>query len=304
MSRAATRRIPRACGSAWRRASAAPRTAGRSPGWTTPSACTPAPAASGLSSTACSALLASVPASLAALLEETAADDASAATTLPWYADASGGPALPAAADAEELAAARAATAAAMAAAGVTLAEARAAVVFEDRFNRTVVETGNKAACAWRFVAGHLRDVWRRYGGRGGRGGGDGAEALFVALDRQGGRQFYAEQLERLFPEARCAVGVESPELCSYELAGGGRKLRLEVRPRAEAAHLPVAYASMVAKYLRELLMARFQRFWSEQAPDVRPTAGYHSDGERFLRELAPRLRRLEIPAGTLVRMC
>ncbi len=240
------------------------------------------------------ALLSSAPASLAALLEAVAADGDSAATALPWYADASGGPALPAAADAQELAAARGAAAAAMEAAGVTLAEARAAVVFEDRFNRTVVETGNKAACAWRFVAAHLRDVWRRYGG----------DAPFVALDRQGGRHFYAEPLERLFPEARCAVGVESPELCTYELAAGGRKLRLEVRPRAEAAHLPVAYASMVAKYVRELLMTRFQRYWAEKAPDVRPTAGYYSDGERFLRELAPRLRRLEIPAGTLVRMC
>ena len=240
------------------------------------------------------ALLPSLPASLAALLAAVAADEASAAVSLPWYRDAGGGPALPVAADPAAVAAARPPLAAHLAARGVALLEARAAVVFEDRFNAAVLETGNKASCAWRFVAGHLRDVWRLYG----------AESPVVALDRQGGRQFYAGQLERLFPDARCVARAEGPEASAYEIRGAGRSLRLEVRPRAESAHLPVAYASMTAKYLRELLMSRFQRYWAEKAPDVRPTAGYHTDGQRFLLELAPRLREMQVPAGSLVRLC
>ncbi len=238
-------------------------------------------------------LLPSTSPSLAALLTAVASDEASAAVTLPWYCDDSGGPSLPLAADAAAVAALRPRLLLHMAACGIALMEARAAVVYEDRFNTAVLETGNKASCAWRFVAGHLRDVWRSYG----------AEHPLVVLDRQGGRQFYAQHLERLFPEARCAVRAEGPQASEYEVRGAGRSLRLEVRARSESAHLPVAYASMTAKYLRELLMRRFQRYWAEKAPDVRPTAGYYTDGERFLRELAPRLREMEVPAGTLVRL-
>ena len=224
------------------------------------------------------------PASLAELLARVAADDDSRASELPWYADATGGPVLPVAMPADGLATARGSAAAILGAAGVTAAEAAAAVVFEDRFNRTVVETGNKAACSWRFVAGHLAGLWQRH------------KNVFVALDRQGGRQFYAGPLERLFPGARCSVTAEGPEVSRYELRDGDRSLRLEVRARAEAAHLPVAYASMLAKYVRELLMLRFQRYWTEKAPEVRPTAGYYHDGQRFLREVAPRLRALWAP--------
>jgi hypothetical protein len=234
------------------------------------------------------------PATLAAFLAAAAADAASAAITLPWYRDDSGGPALPVAASPEALAAARPLLAAHLAARGVALLEARAAVVFEDRFNSAVLETGNKSLCAWRFVAAHLREIWRLYG----------EQDPLVVLDRQGGRQFYAEQLERLFPEAACGIAAEAPQGSSYEIRAPGRRMRLEVGSRAESAHLPVAFASMTAKYLRELLMRRFQKFWSEQAPEIRPTAGYHTDGSRFLRELAPRLRSMEVPAGTLVRIC
>ena len=233
------------------------------------------------------------PGNLATLLAQTAVDDDSRAITVPWYRDETGGPALPAAADAGEIDIARSRVAELMAARGVELAETRAAVVFEDRFNRTVVETGNKAACAWRFVAGHLQDVWREYG----------EKDLEVVLDRQGGRHSYAGHLERLFPGARCLVRSEGLECSRYEVRDRVRSLRLEVRVRAESAHLPVACASMLAKYLRELLMRRFQRYWAEKAPEVRPTAGYYSDGQRFLSELAPWLQRLEIPAGTLVRL-
>ena len=54
----------------------------------------------------------------------------------------------------------------------------------------------------------------------------------------------------------------------------------------AEAAHFPVALASMAAKLVRELRMARFNRYWGARASELKPTAGYRADAERWLADL------------------
>ncbi len=72
----------------------------------------------------------------------------------------------------------------------------------------------------------------------------------------------------------------------------------------SEQAHMPVALASMLSKYTRELLMARFQAYFRERAPHVKPTAGYALDGKRFLEEIRPLLPQLAIDPERLVRAC
>ena len=78
----------------------------------------------------------------------------------------------------------------------------------------------------------------------------------------------------------------------------------VEARVDSEREHLPAAYASMAAKYLRELLMMRYQAYWRTLAPEVRPTAGYYADGRRFLREIEPYLGRMSCPRELPVRCC
>lgn len=51
--------------------------------------------------------------------------------------------------------------------------------------------------------------------------------------------------------------------------------------------HLPVALASMIAKYVRELAMHRFNRYWSKRMPELKPTAGYTLDARRWLADAA-----------------
>ncbi len=240
------------------------------------------------------ALLHPPPTSLAQLLQSLALDEASRLPVQPWYQAEGGGPELPVAVEAEAVEAGRALAAAAAAERGVTLAGLSAAVVFEDRFNRLVAQSGSKGACSWKFVAAHLRALWDRYG----------REELRVAVDRQGGRRLYGELLERAFPEARVERAAEGPRLSVYRVAGEGRAMEVRVQVDGEAAHLPVALASMTAKYLRELFMIRFQGFWKLRAPAVRPTFGYFGDGRRFLRELSPTLARLGIPPESLARRC
>ena len=56
-----------------------------------------------------------------------------------------------------------------------------------------------------------------------------------------------------------------------------------------------MALASMVSKYLREVLMLEFNRFWQTQVPGLKPTAGYPSDAGRFFKAIRPALQRLGI---------
>ena len=65
---------------------------------------------------------------------------------------------------------------------------------------------------------------------------------------------------------------------------------------------MPVALASMTAKYVRELAMAAFNAHWTTLAPELRPTAGYPLDARRWRGDAAAALDRCGIPADAFWR--
>ena len=71
----------------------------------------------------------------------------------------------------------------------------------------------------------------------------------------------------------------------------------------ADSGHMPVALASMLAKYTRELLMSRFNAYFARRLPDVKPTAGYATDGQRWLEQVEPRLSELGLSRERLCRL-
>ena len=58
----------------------------------------------------------------------------------------------------------------------------------------------------------------------------------------------------------------------------------------------------MTAKYLRELAMRPFNRFWQQHVPDLKPTAGYYTDAHRFFGAIRPVRERLQIADHVLWR--
>lgn len=168
----------------------------------------------------------------------------------------------------------------------------RTSVVYEDRFNRLVKATGSKPRCAWTFISQHLAAILRDHG----------RCKPHVVVDRQGGRQHYRPWLQTSFPEMQLRVLGESTVLSQYELTDGPRSLVVSFQVEADGTHLPVALASMTAKYVRELLMARFNRFWMRRIPDLKPTAGYVQDGRRFLKQIEAAAEQLGVSREQLVR--
>jgi len=226
------------------------------------------------------------------LLSRLAYDDESRQPDQLWYLSDDGGPALPATVDAALL---RIACGRLMRAAErqrIALADLNAAVLYEDRFNRMVAATRSKARCEWTFIAGHLMAIFERYG----------EHRPCVVVDRQGGRSRYAEALSLLFDGATVEVWCETPLLSEYLIDAGDRSMVVSFAASSEQRHAPVALASMTAKYLREVLMMRFNAFWRSHAPEVRPTAGYVADGKRFLADIEPVIDRLAIDRTLLVR--
>lgn len=232
------------------------------------------------------------PKNLDELLEKIASDPSSSQISNRMYHDLDGSPQIPLFSSSSETAPLFRKLRRAMLHKSIRLADINTAVVFEDRFNQMVQASGSKAECAWNFVVGHLQAIWTRFG----------EHHPLVAVDRQGGRKNYGHLLRSAFPAAEVSVLLQNRAQSSYRIVQGSRKMVILVEVDGDERHLPAALASMAAKYLRELLMTRFQAFWLARAPEVKPTAGYFEDGLRFLRQIEPLLNELDIDPDTFVR--
>jgi hypothetical protein len=198
--------------------------------------------------------------------------------------------ALPVAHDAGQIAIASNQLRRAMLGAGVRLREMRCRVLGEGEFNALARE-GGKAATTGAALREHLALLWREYACRNDHAG----AGLSIICDRQGGRTCYAEFLSGALPGATITTLEETDTRSTYvaEARGDDGKVRragLAFLVGAEQKHLPVALSSMVAKYVRELMMTRFNAWWSAHARaiaglDLAPTAGYATDARRWLHD-------------------
>jgi ribonuclease HII len=89
----------------------------------------------------------------------------------------------------------------------------------------------------------------------------------------------------------------ERHQLSRYRV--NSTELRFQVEGES---HFPVAVASIISKYMRELAMELFNQFWSRHCPEVKPTRGYPSDAKRFREAIEQSRARLGIPEHSLWR--
>ncbi|MEZ6080363.1 MAG: hypothetical protein R3C56_33235 [Pirellulaceae bacterium] len=84
-----------------------------------------------------------------------------------------------------------------------------------------------------------------------------------------------------------------SPARSSYQSCGA-RPLTIHFSVGGDSFP-PTALASMLAKYLRERLMHPLNAFWQGQLPQLKPTAGYPVDAQRFRAAIEPVAERLKL---------
>lgn len=162
----------------------------------------------------------------------------------------------------------------------------------EGRFNGLIAGVQNKSTVVADLAMRVVDRLLRAAGERRAR----------VHVDRLGGRAHYRQMLQTAFPGFEFAIVEESPQRSAYLLTNGDRRIEIDFSTAGEQRHFAVALASVLSKYVRELHMRLFNRYWSSQAAGLAPTAGYYTDAQRWLRDAAPHIERLGIDRSILVR--
>jgi len=117
-------------------------------------------------------------------------------------------------------------------------------------------------------------------------------EELRAICGMVGGIRKYPDRF-RHFPRDDVEVVREVRGRCSYNVRGVGQ-VAFEVD--ADAHHLPVALASMVGKYVRELAVERQNRFYTSHDAQLPHASGYHDPvTRRFIEQTSGLRRRLRI---------
>jgi ribonuclease HII len=128
-------------------------------------------------------------------------------------------------------------------------------------------------------------------------------EPMRFTIDKHGGRNNYSALLQHAFPDGFVIGEVEGAARSVYRVEGLGRDVRVTFMPKADVTAFPVALASMVSKYVRELMMREFNRYWLTHVPGLAPTAGYPGDALRFFEAIRPVLAKLSIAERAVWRM-
>ena len=228
-------------------------------------------------------VLGSRPATWRGVWEALAPDAAGPMDSIPWFAGHD--EPVPLEADSAERDLAAEALGGELAEAGVRLVAVRSRAVFEGQFNDLVERNGSKGAALSRETLDLVAETIARLDGG----------AIHVLCDKHGGRNAYRPLLEEAFPDRLIEVCGEGRERSLYRFGPAERRVEIRFQAKAEA-HLPAALASMASKYLRELAMRAYNRFWCGRVPGLAPTAGYPLDAKRFKAAIASAQAQLAIP--------
>lgn len=172
----------------------------------------------------------------------------------------------------------------------VKLLAMRSVTVFANEFNQGVEQLGNKASVLTSETLNLVRELLALTDGD-----------VHVVCDKHGGRAKYVGAIQHHLTDQLISVHRETLESSRYEFRRGQQLVEMEFRAKGESS-MPVALASMVSKYLRELYMMLWNRFWLSHLPTLRPTKGYPQDAKRFMFDIEAVRSRLNISRESLWR--
>jgi len=180
---------------------------------------------------------------------------------------------LPCAAEQDRCAAAGARAAAALAAHGLRPVAVRCRILQPREFNALLDAGFNKSDILSRATLDLAASLVRLASGD-----------SVLWCDRHGGRMRYAPLLSRSFAAPLVRVVTETPRVSAYHVDVASCRVEFCV---GGESRLPVAVASMTAKYVRELAMRAFNAWWCDTVPGLAATAGYPVDAARWRRDAA-----------------
>lgn len=164
---------------------------------------------------------------------------------------------------------------------GIEFIDFRSICMDVEEFNKVVTSSGNKATTITISVLKLIQQIiaiatFCR------------AKKIVIYVDRLGGRTYYGDMLSAL-PDFRIHYREESNTISEYKLISNGKikeNLDIQFEVKSDNKHLPVALASMTGKFIREAVLQNMCAYFAKLQPGLKPTAGYYTDGHRFLKDL------------------
>lgn len=112
-----------------------------------------------------------------------------------------------------------------------------------------------------------------------------------IVVDRLGGRVYYGEVLQQFWPDSTITVVDEAKMKSEYTSVVGTPDNKVTYRKRTirflvsgEENSALVAMASCMAKYVREVHMTLFNKYWMSRYAKLKPTSGYWTDAMIWMR--------------------
>ena len=180
---------------------------------------------------------------------------------------------------------------------GIDLVAVQARVISARSFNQTCRDGFNKADLLSRATLGLVHDLVAKLPSI--------APHAAVYCDRHSGRRYYAAPLQHHFPDWLLRVVEETKQESKYSLSRNESELTVHFTVKGDR-FAPVAFSSLVAKYLRERFMESLNAYFASRhdgPSQLKPTAGYPVDADRFLKQIQTTRVREAIADLDLVRM-
>jgi ribonuclease HII len=238
---------------------------------------------------ACLKCLGKEPATLTDLLSLVSADCLEQLNDYPWYKDVSRHRIL---SDRTDIAIAASVLQDDLTSNKFKLLELKSHYLEVAHYNKMVSAVRNKASVLFTAVCALIKSAFDEFS----------ADDLNVIIDRQGGRMRYRRPLLQMFPDMHLKILKETPTVSSYELQRDGKKMRLHFAVDADDRFLPVSLASMLSKFIRQLLIENINRYFISFHAELKPTAGYWKDGLRFIEDLKRNVPHVAFDSNQLIR--
>jgi hypothetical protein len=246
---------------------------------------------------ACLKCLGKEPATLTDLLSLVSADCLEQLNDYPWYKDVSRHRIL---SDRTDVAIAASVLQDDLASNKLKLLELKSCCLEVAHYNKMVSAVRNKANVLFTAVCALIKNALDTFS----------TDELHIIIDRQGGRMRYRRPLLRMFPDMHLKILKETPTVSSYELQSDGKQtcservesIRLHFAVDADDRFLPVSLASMLSKFIRQLLIENINRYFIGFHAELKPTAGYWKDGLRFIEDLKRNIPHVAFDSNQLIR--
>ena len=174
----------------------------------------------------------------------------------------------------------------------IRLSDIRSTILLPPEFNAGVSELGNKATL---LSDSTLRLAAELMGGRTGD--------TLIECDKHGGRSYYSEMIASALTDCPVKIVRESAQQSVYQWSLPNRECEVRFTAKGEG-QLPVALASMVSKYVREVFMVAWNNYWRIKIPGIKPTKGYPQDAKRFYGEIQEVVAALKLSRTDFWRSC